>query len=121
MNLAMLNVNGDGVNPAYEDLLGYNPAKNKIGVTKQSSSNSRQNVIKYSTQTKKKKSNSAQSSPHRKGIKTNKNQSYPSALCVGLSSTGINETRPYSAKNSSYNRKKAGALIKMLKNDGDLK
>lgn len=76
----MLNINGDGVNQAYEDLLNYNTENTKISMPKPSTSNSRQNVIKYSTNSKKKKSNSAQSSPHRNGLKSTKNQNYPSAL-----------------------------------------
>ena len=54
MNIAMLNVNGDAMSPAYEDLPNYNSANNKFGVSKPSSSNSRQNVAKYPTQSKKK-------------------------------------------------------------------
>lgn len=80
INLMMLNINGDGVNQAYEDLLNYNTENTKISMPKPSTSNSRQNVIKYSTNSKKKKSNSAQSSPHRNGLKSTKNQNYPSAL-----------------------------------------
>lgn len=121
INLMMLNINGGGVNTAYEDLFNYNSDNSKISMPKASTSNSRQNVIKYSTNSKKKKSNSAQSSPHRNGLKSTKHQNYPSALCVGLSSGAMNEIRPYSAKNSSYNRKKAGALIKMLKNENEMK
>ena len=54
MNIAMLNINGDAMSPAYEDLLNYNAANNKFGIIKPSSSNSRQNVAKYPTQSKKK-------------------------------------------------------------------
>lgn len=54
MNLAMLNINGDAMSPAYEDLLNYNNANNMYGISKPSSSNSRQNVGKYPTQSKKK-------------------------------------------------------------------
>jgi hypothetical protein len=68
MNLMMLNVGRDPLTQGYEDLLGYN----KIGISKPASSNSRQNVIKYSTGSKKKKSSSAQSSPHRNAIKSTK-------------------------------------------------
>lgn len=103
--LMMLNVSGDHLNTGYEDLLGYS-TNNRMGISKPSTSNSRQNVIKYSTNSKKKKSNSAQSSPHRNGLKTSKNQNYPVQLGVGLSSGQVNETRPYSAKNSGYARQK---------------
>ena len=54
MNIAMLNINRDAMSPAYEDLLNYNAANNKFGIIKPSSSNSRQNVAKYPTQSKKK-------------------------------------------------------------------
>lgn len=80
MNLVMLNINGDGVNPAYEDLLNYNTDNNKLSMPKPSTSNSRQNVVKYSTHTKKKKSNSAQASPHSSGLKSSKNPNYPNSL-----------------------------------------
>jgi hypothetical protein len=53
-------------------------------------------------------------------MKSTKNQQY-SAISVALTSGVASETRPYSAKNSSYSRKKTGGLIKMLKNEGDLK
>ena len=108
----MLNINGDGLNTPYDELLGYNPANNKNATKKPSSS--KQSNPQYA-QNSKKKSNSAQPSPHRNGVKSTKNQSYSNAICVGLPSLGMNESRPYSAKNSSYNKKKTGALIKMLK------
>ena len=53
-----------------------------------------------------KKSNSAQSSPHRNGLKSTKNQNYSSNLMMGLGNGSMNEPRPYSAKNSAYNRGK---------------
>lgn len=106
MNLMMLNVGGDPLSQGYEDLLGYNIGSNKIGILKPGTSNSRQNVIKYSTGSKKKKSNSAQSSPHRNGIKSTKNQNYSNGNGINIGPAGINENRPYSAKNSGYNRPK---------------
>jgi len=106
MNLMMLNVNGDGLGQGYDDLTGYNHANNRAKIPNPSSVNSRQNAIKYPSQSKKKKSNSAQSSPNRNGLKTSKNQNISNGIGVGLSSSAINETRPYSAKNSGYNRNK---------------
>lgn len=106
-NLMMLNMNGDALGAGYEDLLGYSTGNNRFGIVKPSTSNSRQTAIKYSTGSKKKKSNSAQSSPHRTDIKSSKNQNYPNSLCVGLNASGVSETRPYSAKHSGYTRQKA--------------
>ena len=74
----------------------------------------------YRRSRRRSKSSSAQSSPHKTGIKPTKNLQY-SAISVGLTSGIAGETRPYSAKNSSYSRKKTRTLIKMLKNEGDLK
>jgi len=53
------------------------------------------------------KINSAQSSPHKNGLKSTKNQGYGKGLNIGLNPSSINETRPYSAKNSGYNRPKS--------------
>lgn len=119
--LMMLNINGDGLNVAYEDLLNYNPI-NKLLIAKPGAGSGKHSNAPHSAQPKKKKSSSAQASPHRNALKASKNISYPEALQVGLPARGPNENRPYSAKNSSYNRKKTGTLIKMLaKNDSDPK
>jgi hypothetical protein len=104
MNL-MLNVSSDPLAQNYEDLLNYNLGSNRVALNKLGGSNSRQNVMKYPTGGKKKKSNSAQSSPHRQGLKTSKNHNYPSSL--GVSGDGMQGSRPYSAKNSGYNRAKS--------------
>lgn len=103
-HIMMLNINGDGLNAAYEDLLHYNQ-NNKIGITKPNAGHNKNVGAQYGVQTKKKKSNSAQPSPHRNAMKAGKNVSYPNAIQVGFASRGMNEPRPYSAKNSSYNRK----------------
>lgn len=103
-NLMMLNVNGDGLNVAYEDLMHYNNV-NKMGIMKPSNGYTKQSGVSYQPQPKKKKSNSAQPSPHRNAMKASKNTSHPNAIQVGLPNRGLNEPRPYSAKNSSYNRK----------------
>lgn len=117
----MLNINGDGLNAAYEDMLNHSPGF-KLNMTKPHADNVK-NVggIDYMLQPKKKKSNSAQPSPHRNPIKTAKGANHPNALQVGMPSRPMNEPRPYSAKNSSYGRKKENTLIKMLKNETDLK
>lgn len=97
MNL-MLNVGSDPLGHGnYEDLLNYNLGSNRVAINK--------NPIKYSAGGKKKKSNSAQSSPHRQGVKTSKNQSYTNAL--GINGDGVQNNRPYSAKNSGYGRAKS--------------
>jgi hypothetical protein len=103
-NLMMLNVNGDGLNAAYEDLLKYNNP-NKMGIMKPNSGSTKHSGAQYQGQTKKKKSNSAQPSPHRNAMKASKHMSHPHNIQVGLPNRGLNEPRPYSAKNSSYNRK----------------
>jgi hypothetical protein len=104
MNFMMLN--GDSTPHGYDDLLSYQPGNNVLNISKPSSSNSRQNMIKYPSQSKKKKSSSAQSSPNRNGLRTSKNQNVSNGLGIGISSGAINETRPYSAKNSGYARSK---------------
>lgn len=117
----MLNINADPLNVAYEELLNYNPI-NKQAISKLGSGGGKHSNPPYTAQPKKKKSNSAQASPHRNALKASKNVSYPEALQIGLPNKAINENRPYSAKNSSYNRKKQGTLIKMLgKGENDKK
>lgn len=106
-NLMMLNVSGDLLAHGYDDSSGYSHTKNRMSISKPGASGSRQNPIKYSAGSKKKKSSSAQSSPQRNGLKSTKNQGYVNGINIGLNSGPINETRPYSAKNSSYNRTKS--------------
>ena len=106
MNLMMLNVNGDALGQGYDEITGYSNAHNRMKISNPSTGNSRQNIIKHPSQSKKKKSSSAQSSPNRNGLKTSKNQNINNGIGVGLSNSVINETRPYSAKNTGYSRVK---------------
>lgn len=106
-NLMMLNISGDLLAHGYDDSSGYSHGKNRMSISKPNTSGSRQNPIKYATGSKKKKGGSAQSSPNRVGVKSSKNQGYVSGINNGLNSGGISEARPYSAKNSSYNRNKS--------------
>lgn len=105
-NLMMLNISGDLLSQGYEDKAGFSGPSKRMNISKPSMNNSRQHAIKYSTNGKKKKSNSAHSSPHRNGLKSTKNQNYSSNLMMGLGPGSMNEVRPYSAKNSAYNRSK---------------
>lgn len=104
-NLMMLNISGELLPSGYDDSSGYTHAKPRMSISKTNSSGTGRSG-KYPTGSKKKKSSSAQSSPHRANLKSSK-QGFPNGINIGINPGPINETRPYSAKNSNYSRGKS--------------